>query len=413
MMRLFAQPLPMLAYNKPGLFMVARHKRAAGLTMGTVMKKKKNRLLPVAAMLTIILGLSVGCKKQAENPATPTAAARTDDQITSDIQAKLTAEAALNGQNIQVTVQNGIATLSGAVPNDASRALAGNDSGSVDGVKTVVNNLTVQAAAVIPPAPAPNNVADKTAERDRRRREEAEKRRQERIAAQQAASAQAQQQAAQPPAPPPAPVVAAAPPPPPPPPPVAKTVVIPAGTLLPIRMTDALDSKTTQPNQVFHGSLASDLIVDGMVAARQGSAVTGRVIDAKDASHFKGSSLLSIELTQISAHGRQVPVVTDAYSKEGKGRGKNTIAKTGGGAAVGAIIGALAGGGKGAAIGSVAGGGIGAGANGITRGEQVQIPSETLVNFRLQTPVSVTTSAKVGGAVKSYDDNSPQLEQRP
>ncbi len=49
----------------------------------------------------------------------------------------------MNGQNIQVTMANGVATLNGKVDNDASRALAAADSASVDGVRTVVNNLVV------------------------------------------------------------------------------------------------------------------------------------------------------------------------------------------------------------------------------------------------------------------------------
>jgi hypothetical protein len=207
--------------------------------------------------------------------------------------------------------------------------------------------------------------------------------------------------------------IVAPPPPPPPPPPVAKTVTIPAGTVIPIRMSDALDSATTQSNSVFHGSLASDLIVDGMVAARQGASVVGRVVTAKDAAHFSGSSELSIELTRLDTVERPVDLVTDAYTKEGAGRGKNTAAKTGGGAALGAIIGALAGGGKGAAIGAVTGGGVGAGVNGVTRGQQVQIPSETLVTFHLQSAISVTTSRTVGGPRNNYNgDGSNQLQER-
>jgi hypothetical protein len=196
---------------------------------------------------------------------------------------------------------------------------------------------------------------------------------------------------------------------------VAKTVTIPAGTIIPVRITEALNSQNAQPNQVFHGSLAGDLIADGMVAVPHGASVTGRVIDAKDAAHFSGSSLLSIELTQISTRNRQIPVVTEAYSKQGQGRGKNTAVKTGGGAAIGAIIGALAGGGKGAAIGAAAGGATGAGVNAVTRGQQVQIQPETLINFKLQSPITVTTTHAVG-QVRSFDDNTgsnPELQQRP
>jgi hypothetical protein len=192
---------------------------------------------------------------------------------------------------------------------------------------------------------------------------------------------------------------------------VAKTVTLPSGTVIPIRMTDTLDSATTQSNSVFHGSLAGDLIVDGMVVAKSGAAVTGRVITAKDATHFSGSSELSIELTRIDTVDHPVDVVTDAFTKNGAGRGKNTAIKTGGGAAVGAILGGLLGGGKGAAIGAASGGGIGAGVNGVTRGQQVQIPTETLVSFHLQSPISVTTSRKVGGSRDAYSGDG-QLQQR-
>jgi hypothetical protein len=341
------------------------------------------RSIPLA-VLTGFLVLGSGCKSnpspsaeqaapaatQAAQPAP--APVRDDQQIGGDIQAKITGESALAGQNIQVTVANGVATLNGKVDNDASRALAAADSASVDGVRTVVNNLVVAPVRAAKPAPAPKP-----------------ERRHKQVVAENT--------------PPP--------PPPPPPPPVAKTVTLPSGTVIPIRMTDTLDSATTQSNTVFHGSLAGDLIVDGMVVAKSGAAVTGRVITAKDATHFSGSSELSIELTRIDTVDHPVDVVTDAFTKQGNGRGKNTAVKTGGGAAVGAILGGLLGGGKGAAIGAVTGGGVGAGVNGVTRGQQVQIPTETLVSFHLQSPISVTTSKKVGGSRESYSGDG-QLQQR-
>src|ERR1700733_15862501 len=123
------------------------------VAMSTILTR--TRSLQVALLTTALL-FGGGCKKEstvAEQPA------RTDQQISNDIQAKISAESALNGQNIQVAVANGIATLSGTANDDASRALAGNDAGNVDGVKTVVNNLTVQApkqaAALAPVAPPP------------------------------------------------------------------------------------------------------------------------------------------------------------------------------------------------------------------------------------------------------------------
>jgi len=361
------------------------------------------RSIPLA-VLACFLVLGSGCKSKpspSAEQATPAATqaaqpapapVRDDQQIGSDIQAKITGESALTGQNIQVTVVNGVATLNGKVDNDASRALAAANSATVDGVRTVVNNLVVAPVRAVKPPPPPKPV-----------------RRHKQVVAENA------------PPPPPPPPPAAAPSqepvqvvpaaPPPPPPPVAKVVTLPSGTVIPIRMTDTLDSATTQSNSVFHGSLAGDLIVDGMVVAKSGAAVTGRVITAKDATHFSGSSELSIELTRIDTVDHPVDVVTDAFTKNGAGRGKNTAIKTGGGAAVGAILGGLLGGGKGAAIGAATGGGVGAGVNGVTRGQQVQIPTETLVSFHLQSPISVTTSKKIGGSREGYSGDG-QLQQR-
>ena len=77
-----------------------------------------------AALLSGALLLAAGCKREQAAVQPPP---RTDQQVTNDIQAKIAAESALNGQNIQVTVANGVATLSGAANDDASRALAGNE----------------------------------------------------------------------------------------------------------------------------------------------------------------------------------------------------------------------------------------------------------------------------------------------
>ena len=125
---------------------------------------------------------------------------------------------------------------------------------------------------------------------------------------------------------PPPPMAQAAPQPPPPPPPpqaVPHNITLPAGTPIPVRITQSLDSGTTQTGDKFTGAIASDIVVDGMVVLPQGAPVTGHVDEAKDATHFKGSSLLTISLTSISHHGERIEVSTEQYSKEGAGRGKN------------------------------------------------------------------------------------------
>jgi hypothetical protein len=86
-----------------------------------------------------------------------------------------------------------------------------------------------------------------------------------------------------------------------------------------------------------------------------------------------------------------VPVVTGEYEVAGKSRGASTAKRTAGGAALGAIIGAVADGGQGAAIGAGVGAAAGAGSEIITGGDQVKVPSETLLDFTLQQDVSIPT----------------------
>jgi hypothetical protein len=171
---------------------------------------------------------------------------------------------------------------------------------------------------------------------------------------------------------------------------VGSQIVIPAGQSLLVRMIDGVDSKTNNVGDIFHASLETDLNVNGTLVARKGTDVYGRLANAKGAGRLAGSSELQLELTRMVINGQDYPVVSSDYTMKGKGRGANTAEKVGGGAALGAIIGAIAGGGRGAAIGAGAGSAAGAGVNVVTRGQQVKIPSETLLEFRLQQPVTVT-----------------------
>ncbi len=169
-------------------------------------------------------------------------------------------------------------------------------------------------------------------------------------------------------------------------------VTIPAGQSLLVRMIDGVDSAKNHVGDVFHGSLETDVTVGNTIVARKGTDVYGRLANAEKSGTFTGKSELQLELTRMVIDGKDYPVVSSDYTLQGKGQGASTAKKVGGIAAAGAIIGAIAGGGKGAAIGAVAGGATGAGVQVLTKGAQVKVPSETLLEFRLQQPATVTPS---------------------
>jgi outer membrane lipoprotein SlyB len=81
--------------------------------------------------------------------------------------------------------------------------------------------------------------------------------------------------------------------------------------------------------------------------------------------------------------------MTSDYEVRGKGEGDNTTKKVLGGAGLGALIGGLAGGGKGAGIGALAGAGAGTAVAATKKGQQVSMPSEAILEFRLEQPTEL------------------------
>jgi YMGG-like Gly-zipper len=171
--------------------------------------------------------------------------------------------------------------------------------------------------------------------------------------------------------------------------PSQNSVRVPAGTRLVVRMIDSVNSKTNHVGDTFSASLEEPLDVNGTVVADRGARVYGKLEQVKSAGKFKGRSELRLALTGIEINGSTHPITTGNYDVKGKSRGKSTAKRTGIGAAVGGVIGAIAGGGKGAAIGAGVGAGAGAASQVLTHGQQINVPSETVLDFTIEQPVEL------------------------
>jgi hypothetical protein len=205
------------------------------------------------------------------------------------------------------------------------------------------------------------------------------------------------------PAPAPAPASSSAPPPPvstpapaPPPPvrePVAEFRTIPAGATIEVRNNEPIDSGTSAPGQTFSGVVERAVVdAEGRVVIPKGSNATLVVREANGQGKVQGRSELAVDVGSVQVGGHEYRLETSDFvekGKEGVGTNKRTGVFTGGGAALGGIIGAIAGGGKGAAIGALSGAGAGAGTQALTRGKAVRIPSETLLDFKLEAPIRI------------------------
>ena len=180
-------------------------------------------------------------------------------------------------------------------------------------------------------------------------------------------------------------------------------------------MIDTIDSATNQPGDRFRATLDAPVTIDDNVVIPHGADIEGRVAELKGAGHFAGKPQIALELTALNINDRRYSLHTNQYSREGSSRGKNTAEKVGGGAAIGSVIGAIAGGGKGAAIGGVIGAGAGGGVQAATKAPNIHVPSEALLSFTLQSPLTVTPVASVqrgrGSRPRSYSDSSDQSSQ--
>lgn len=369
---------------------------------------KKTSLWMLSAIFATILALSPACASKPD-----------DTKVVSAIRDRFSQDSGLANMQLNVQASGGVVTLSGNVANDAQREAAGRQAASVSGVKTVINNLQVGSApmsATSTPPPTDLHSAPASAMDDAKpaagKKSKPQPSKSSKAKASHADTSMDSMSDNSQPAPsttsdnnsaassiqPDNQPAAQTPPPPPAP----RKLIIDQGTQVTVRLIDPIDSEKNQTGDTFHATLNAALTSDGQEAVPAGTELTGHLVSVKSAGKFAGQSEVVLQLDKIKSGGETYDLQTDQYKKTGSSRGKNTAEKVGGGAILGGIIGAIAGGGKGAAIGSAAGAGVGGGVQAATKAQQIKLPSETILNFTLQAPITVTQAP-------SADANRPKL----
>jgi hypothetical protein len=174
-----------------------------------------------------------------------------------------------------------------------------------------------------------------------------------------------------------------------PPQPVVQTLEIPAGTVLEVRLDQALSTERNRAGDRFQATLEVPMDIGGREVLARGTRVQGHVTTSRPSGRLEGRAVIGITLDSVESQGQMVPIVTSLDTRASEAHKKRNIEVIGGGAGLGALIGALAGGGKGAAIGAAAGAGAGtAGAAAIGK-KEVEIPAETVFRFTLKAPLEL------------------------
>ena len=166
----------------------------------------------------------------------------------------------------------------------------------------------------------------------------------------------------------------------------ASGVTIPAGTVVTVRMIDAIDSDVTGEGERFRASIDDPIVVDNQVVIPRNSDATVQVVRVEQSGRISGSDEVSLKLFDITVNGRPYEIASNYAEVKTGGKGKSTAKTTAVTTGVGAALGAIFGGGKGAAIGAGAGAGTGVAVS-AGRGKRLRIPSETRLDFVLRAPL--------------------------
>jgi hypothetical protein len=387
----------------------------------------------------LLLLAAVGCSRGPSDAA-----------IAASARQRLGADQRVSASGVEVSTSHGVVTLSGSVPNEAVRSAAAEDVSRTDGLKVLVNNVriaesqqaieslepeTPKAAAKVATAAKPSaglpKKSDTSAGLPKRSETSSlpivtDSSSQAPTAKPVAATAMPNPAASLPTTSGPTstaigigsnttPATSV------PPAAAVEKVSVPYGTVLSVRMLDTVSSDLNDVGDKFTGSLASPVMINDKVVIPAEAGVEGKVVAVQSSGKFAGRSSLTVELSSVAYNGKSYSLRTSKFSQEGKSRTTRSAETIGGGAGIGAILGGLLGGGMGAAIGAAIGAGVGTGVQARSKASPVELPAETVLSFRLNSPLEVEAASTLqsapgaapGSSSDPFPNDRPVLKRRP
>ena len=167
------------------------------------------------------------------------------------------------------------------------------------------------------------------------------------------------------------------------------SVTVPAGTAVNVRLTEGIDVDLAQAGMTFKARVDDPVSVDGRIVIPREAGAVVQAVRVAQSGELKGRDQISLKLNSISFGGRVHQIATEYATVQGRDEGRRTARKVGGGAGLGAIFGAVTGGGEGALIGATIGAVAGTAVATTGKQEQLKLPAETRLQFRLSSSVRI------------------------
>jgi len=197
-------------------------------------------------------------------------------------------------------------------------------------------------------------------------------------------------------------------------------LTIPAGTQVPIRLENAISTKTSHPGEAVYARTTFPVAIDDKILIPAGTYVQGKIAEIKPAGRLKGRAEVLLHFTTLiypSGYTVMLPGAIEnapgvdkarVKDKEGtiqadsnKGKTAATIARPAG---EGALVGALARGGEGALIGAGVGGAIGTTIAALSHGNEVTFQPGTTLEVVIQREVQID-AARIHPSARTFDED--------
>jgi outer membrane lipoprotein SlyB len=166
-------------------------------------------------------------------------------------------------------------------------------------------------------------------------------------------------------------------------------VELAAGTVLRVRLNQALDTARNRAGDRFEATLVSPVSVQGNVILPKDTHFHGQVTASQPSGRLHHRGYINLKLDSFVLNGETYRIATSSKREVTGAHKKRNAVLIGGGSGLGALIGGLAGGGKGVLIGAASGAAAGTAGAAITGKKNVHLPAETVLSFTLHSPVAL------------------------
>jgi hypothetical protein len=158
-------------------------------------------------------------------------------------------------------------------------------------------------------------------------------------------------------------------------------IVLPEGTVIPVRMADDVNSSHDKAGAMFTGTVDPSVLINDIVVIPRGTEAHIQMVEAKKGGHIHGKAKVRLELTSLIMNGQRLKVESNApEKKKGAAKAKSSaVAKSGTRSGGGSVSSGTAGYDPAAAAGPVIAAFTAA---------KVELKAGSRVEFRLEAPFS-------------------------